>query len=226
MSEVGHRTSSSRVTTLLIPEMNFTCNATIIGFIVAGTRFDREPHSQVQIWRKNNSHVYYLAGNFSMDTAGKGSTVCVAERIIVGNTRWCILHNNLQVSVQPGDIFGLELPSTNGDEIFFTSGGPVNYIFEHQLDSNVNLSHNETNVEQLPQIVFNLTAGKLCVFVLNSLLHNVAQSLRQTHTRHTHNLIGVVAMLKKSKYIEGYLSPKNSMLLMSIDMSIVQVVIL
>ena len=170
VSEVGRRTSDSGIATFLIPEMNFTCNATIIGFIVAGARLDREPHSQVQIWHKNssqNSAVYYKVGNFSVDTAGRGSTVCVAEGTLVGSTRWCILHNNLQVSVQPGDIFGLELPSTNNDEIFFTSGGPVNYVFERQLDSNVSLSNNGSysNAQQLPQIVFNLTSGKTCALV-------------------------------------------------------------
>ena len=131
---------------------------------------DNRPHSQVQIWRRNGSHnstIYYQVGGVVVDTAGQGSTVCVAERTIIGNTRWCILHDNLQVSVQPGDIFGLELPSTKDDEIFFTSGGPVNYVFGRQLDSNVNLSNNGSysNVQQLPQIVFNLTSGKPCVFV-------------------------------------------------------------
>ena len=169
VSEVGRRTSDSGITTLLIPEMNFTCDATIVGFIVAGANLNNGPHSQVQIWRKNNSQnlaVYYKVGNFSVDTAGSGSTVCVAsaEGIIVGSTRWCVLRNNLQVSVQPGDVIGLELPSTNNDEIFFTGGGPENYIFEHLLDFDVNLSNNDSNAQQLPQIVFNLTLGKLCAW--------------------------------------------------------------
>ena len=163
VSEVGSRTRDSGITTLLIPEMNFTCNATIVGFIVAGSDLNSGPHSQVQIWRKNNSAVYYQVGNFSVDTAG-GNTVCMAERAIVGNTRWCTLRNNLLVSVQPGDIFGLELPSTNDDEIFFTSGGPVNYVFGCRLNSNANLSNNGsyTIAQQLPQIVLNLTSGKAC----------------------------------------------------------------
>ena len=75
---------------------------------------------------------------------------------------WYILHENLQVSVQPGDILGLELPATDSVEILFTNRGPTNYIFRHsnQLDSNTNLSLNgRATAQQLPQITFNLTAG-------------------------------------------------------------------
>ena len=158
VSEVGRRTRNS-ISTLLIPEMNFTCNATIVGFIVAGSALNSLPHSQVQIWRQNSSHIYNQVESFSVNTAG---SVCEGERTITGNTLWCILRNNLQVSVQPGDIFGLELPSTNDGEIFFTSGGPVNYVFECQLDSNVNLSNTDYMADQQPQIAFNLTSGKLC----------------------------------------------------------------
>ena len=59
--EVGHRTDPDSVTTHLIPDMNFTYPATIVGFIVAGRRFGGEPHSKIQIWQQNGSHscVYY-----------------------------------------------------------------------------------------------------------------------------------------------------------------------
>ena len=39
------------VLTILIPDMNFTYNATIAGFIVAGTSVKKEPYSKIQIWR-------------------------------------------------------------------------------------------------------------------------------------------------------------------------------
>ena len=168
VSEVGPHTRNS-ITTLLIPEMNFTCNATIVGFIVAGRNLDiySWPYSRVQIWHRNssqNSSVYYQVRFGFFVTFG----VCVAARAIVNDTFWCILRDRLQVSVRPGDILGLELP--NNDEIFFTSGGPVNYIFGHRPNSNVNLSNNGTysNAQQLPQIVFNLTSGdsELCVLGL------------------------------------------------------------
>ena len=89
--------------------------------------------------------------------------VCKAAQIIIGDTFWCILRDYYRVSVQFGDILGLELPATNSDEILFTSGGPINYIFRHpnQLDPNANLSlTGSSTAQQLPQIIFNLTSGK------------------------------------------------------------------
>ena len=38
----------------------------------------------------------------------------------------------------------------------------MNYVFERQLDSNVNLSNTDYMADQQPQIAFNLTSGKLC----------------------------------------------------------------
>ena len=149
------------MTTLLIPEMNFTCNASVVGFIVSGRNLSDGLHSRVQIWRmisSQSSGRYYQVGNVLIHDGA-----CVAMQEIVGDTYLCILHNNFRVSVQPGDILGLELPATDSDEILFTDGGPINYIFRHsnQLDSNTNLSLNgSSTVQQLPQIIFNLTSGK------------------------------------------------------------------
>ena len=165
---MNHRTSESVATTHLIPEMNFTCNASIVGFIVAGLNFYRSPYSTLQIWR--NNHVqntgYFNVHNISMNLAN-GNPVCraswtVQQRGIL--LSWCILHSNIQFLVQPGDIIGLELPATGDYEIFFTRGGPVTYVFDDQLNSTstVNLSNNRSYSEfqQLPQIIFNLTAGE------------------------------------------------------------------
>ena len=74
-----------------------------------------------------------------------------------------ICDKEYQVSVQPGDILGLEIPSTNDDDfdIWFTKGGPTNYVFDSQLNSTVDRSENNTiAVQQLPQIYFGFTSGK------------------------------------------------------------------
>ena len=172
MSEVGNHTSNINTTTLLIPEMNFTCNASIVGFTLAGRNLSN--NFQIQIWRKNsfhNSTVYYQVGH-SVSVIVLSEDVCLAVQNIVGNTFWCILRDHYQVSVQPGDILGLELPRTDDDGIWFTNGGPVNYEFDNQLDPDpnrsitVNLSSDGTpsyslNItQQLPQIIFNLTSGR------------------------------------------------------------------
>ena len=157
---------TTNMTTLLIPEMNFTCNTSVVGLIVSGTDLNNDPHSQVQIWRKSSSQSsgsYYQVGSVPIH-----DDTCVAMQEIASDTYWCILHDNFRVSVQPEDILGLELPATDDDEIFFINRGPTNYIFRHsnRLDSDTNLSLNGSSAttQQLPQIIFNLTSGKLCVF--------------------------------------------------------------
>ena len=105
-----------------------------------------------------SSGSYYQVGNVPVHDGE-----CVAMQITAGDTFLCILHDNFRVPVQPGDILGLELPATDGDEMFFISEGPTNYIFKHpnQLDPYINLSLNGSlTAQQLPQIMFNLTSGK------------------------------------------------------------------
>ena len=172
ISEVSNYIRNSTVT-LLIPTMNFTCNATVAGFIVAGTALNHTPHSQLQIWRKNVSQnsVYYKIGHISVNLAGARVCATTARRI-VNITYWCILFEVSRLSVQPGDILGLQLPSNNF-EILFTNGKPINFIHEYayQLNS-ITLSHNESVTEsdsisqsqQLPQILFNFTSGKKIMY--------------------------------------------------------------
>ena len=163
------------ILTLLVPEMNFTCDATIIGVTVAGRNLNGNPHSQIQIWRRNSSQnsdiefYHQVERSVSIQVPKKVSGgVCMAAQRIVGDTFWCILKDNLQVPVQSGDIFGLELPSTSNSEILFTRGGPVNHVFEGRPGTTVNLSNNASfsKAQQLPQIMLNLTSGTIyyCIF--------------------------------------------------------------
>lgn len=147
-------------TTTLIPDMNFTNNVTIAGFIVAGRRFNQNPHS-IQIWRQNCSQpgTYYQV---ELDITVNIMECSVQYRF--GNFRLlsCILNDKHRVRVQPGDFLGLELSqihNTSNSEICFTSGGPMNYIFEHKLNSPAELSN--STVQRRPQIAFNLTLGSL-----------------------------------------------------------------
>ena len=167
VTELDSRTSGDHITTLLIPKLSFTCNASIIGFAVAGEQLASQPHSRFQVWRQNssqNSAIYSRTGNsipVSVPSSGGSSSgvVCLASQRIIQDIFWCILRENFKVSVRPGDILGLELPRTHNAEIWFTNGRPVNYIFENRPGSSVNLSHAESNPQQLPQILFNFTSG-------------------------------------------------------------------
>ena len=163
--EVGRQTNNDSVLTMLIPDMSFIQNATIAGFIVAGRRLNRKPHSKIQIWRQNSSqpNVYYkVQSNMNADV------VCVSLVEVVNDIRYCIL-NAMAVSVQPGDFLGLELPQTNEtSEIYFTNGGPDNYVFRGALSSPVELVNESdfTVVQQQPQITFSLTSGIIKTAIL------------------------------------------------------------
>ena len=87
------------MTTLLIPEMNFTCTASVVGFIVSGRNLSDGPHSQVQIWRKSSSQS--SGSYYQVESVPIHDNACVAMQELVGDTYLCILHDNFRVSVQP-----------------------------------------------------------------------------------------------------------------------------
>ena len=140
--------------------MNFTYNATIAGFIVAGTNFR---NSKIQIWRQNYSQpcVYYVY-KAQPDIIVNGASGCASWVTIAMGIQFCIL-KSMAVSVQPGDFLGLEIPRTDENSgIYFTSGGPENYVFTGALNSSVELTNNSSSgvvQRRRPQIAFNLTSG-------------------------------------------------------------------
>ena len=163
-SDISIAQESSTVT-VLIPDMNFTCNQTIVAFTVAAANTQGDQDPMIQVWRENSSqpHNYYKIG---YPIPVKISTAVCADglpRIDASNRRlyWCILNKEFQISVEPGDILGIEIPPTEDDDvdIWFTRGGPPNYVFDGRLNSTVDLSENTTVVQQLPQISFGFTSG-------------------------------------------------------------------
>ena len=151
--------------------MKFSCNATILGFIVAGRMLSPPPHAKIQIWREISDHEYEIASEISINfdvSQDNKERVCVQTRSVISNAQWCVLDDAHRVRVQPGDILGLELPKTDTDtasEVLFLDIGPENYVYPGKLNSSVNLSNESmfSKVQQLPQIVFNLKSGKFCV---------------------------------------------------------------
>jgi hypothetical protein len=157
---IGQRTDGDNMLTILIPDMKFTYNATIAGFIVAGTRFMSELYSKIQIWRQDSSQpgAYYKVQPIIVVN---GTVGCVSSVSVVKNISFCIL-KSMAVSVQPGDFLGLEIKD-DSREIYFTSGGPENYVFSGPLHSSFELTSSSdfTIVQQQPQIAFNLTSGMI-----------------------------------------------------------------
>ena len=141
--------------------MSLTCSATIFGFTVAGKQLNTQPDVKIQIWRQmSQSSLYYKC---SPDIPINTNDVCTHHNSYFNyNLHQCILDDAFRASVQPGDILGLELPVTDesNSEIFFTIGGPLNYMFSSNVHSPVLLSDSQVQEQQLPEITFNLTSGK------------------------------------------------------------------
>ena len=149
-------------TVVLIPEMNFTCNGTITGFTFAG-RIPRGNENLIQIWRENSSQPgeYYRTDAYiEIDEAE-----CVGGFTEVFNRVFrCDLMEDAQVSVQPGDILGLDLSSEDINSVSFATvlKGPTNYrymIGEEQLLSSMSviLSNGNSENQELPQVMISVT---------------------------------------------------------------------
>ena len=154
----------------LIPEMNFTCNGTITEFTFAGIFESGEQNPMIQIWSENSSQPgeYYRTGaNITID-----ETVCVGgfNEVFAGVFR-CDLNEAAHVSVQPGDVLGLELSSDSNSTIVLLFArviqGPINYVFsEEQLLSSLTviLSNRTSEIQELPQITIKVS-GMLSIII-------------------------------------------------------------
>ena len=159
LSTKGERQGNiSIVTTNLFPNLTFGCYGTIVRLTVAvaGNNYSEYSALKFQIWRKNETHsgVYYKPGR---DIPISNSSCETDNYSLKGNNFQCTLHEKARVSVQPGDILGLEIPPTgnqNDYEILFDeSQASVNYIFQSPLSSIVNISEANSTVNRLPQII-------------------------------------------------------------------------
>ena len=152
--------SSSR----LIPEMNFTCNGSIVGYTAALGEQTGED-AIIQIWRKTGTS---QPESYNKTSAGIAidAALCVGGLTEVSSeVLHCSLNNiTTRVPVQPGDILGLQLPARrNNDPIILAfarvSSGPTNYVFTEQRLSSPAVLSDSVNWD-LPQITLEIGSGK------------------------------------------------------------------
>ena len=134
-------------------------------FTVAVVDRNGQQRPKLQIWRPigdchTESNVYYKPG---LDISiFRSSPMCLRGRLNGGIFR-CTLNETYQnlMSVQPGDILGIELPPENDTDfdVYFTERGPENYVFEESLVSTVNLSEADRVTLHMPQINFTVMLG-------------------------------------------------------------------
>ena len=176
-SESSGKGSQFHVVTRLIPGLTFTCEGWITQFTIGGAKQPggtQDP--MIQIWREcpNQCGTYFKP---VPDIPIRGNVCAGGVTRISSGVYRCTLKDAFRVPVQPGDILGLELPPTNyGDyEIYFTSGGPTNYVFPNQLLSNTTLlSSRASEAREQPQISIVLDTS---ITGISIILHSISQTI-------------------------------------------------
>ena len=151
--ESGFPWTANFNSTILIPDMKFTCSGTIrVRVIVAGMlQQNGNESTRLQIWRKN-SIIHDIELKSMCDTCNT-NTISQISRGKDERT----LRMNVQISVESGDILGIDLPprdTVNFKLYFINSTSTTNYIFQRNLSSPIDLSSgiNETTVQPLIRI--------------------------------------------------------------------------
>ena len=149
------RQEGSTVTTRIIPDMMFTCTGTVVKWRAAGIYDVRSVNAMLDIWRERSgvAGTYDKVATIELGTCGSG----VEATLVTGlsDVYECTLPESLRVSVQPGDIVGIEIARSTvyNFRLYFddTNSGSTNYVFNGQF-STVTLSQRDSTSQDQPQI--------------------------------------------------------------------------
>jgi hypothetical protein len=162
----GIKGREASVETRLIPSMRFTCNGTIVGFTITGEDSNTGNHDpKLQVWREDKEKCgsYQKLDSEILIRGGSCSSLTPLQSQNQAGMFHCTLKPARQVSVQYGDILGIELPpiSDSDFDLYFTDGGPTNYVFQQQLLSEIDTMNTSCVVEEQPQITLDVISGKV-----------------------------------------------------------------
>ena len=126
--------------------MNFTCHGTIVGWRATGKNIENKTqYPELQVWRadplQGSDYYYKQCQDIPVNPDGPA---CEIVNQTCDQVFQCRLRAANRVSVQPGDILGVELPllTNSGFLVYFISvpGTQDHYIYHQQLSSSVNAS--------------------------------------------------------------------------------------
>ena len=171
---------SNTIETRLLFSVNFTCPGTIVGWTVAGRKREGLQYPKLQVWRENSSLTdYYNKQGQDIQVDAEGSA-CELITQTCGQIFQCRLTAANRVSVQRGDILGVELPpmtSSSGFDLFFISAPNVqnHYVFRRQLSSSVRIESEAGNSFQLhdDQLLISLEINQGMCTSLNNAIDTV-----------------------------------------------------
>ena len=183
----------------LIPGMNFTCDGTITNVTVGGhgvLQPGRRPNQRIRlrIWKEGATDpgVYHR----SEKTIFLEPSTCRSDEQNKRRFYVCRLMIGRQVSVEPGDILGIELPPRNVTDFELHSvsaPGMTNYIFRGtNLPLMVDLYDrmNKTEVDLQPLIMLGITWSSMdsgihyliSSFLKSARIHNIYPTLVSAST--------------------------------------------
>ena len=128
---------ANSIETRIIPEVEFNCCGTITGWRVAGRAGPGTQFPTLQIWRRNNN----TCGEYFRT----GESIIMENSVPSPQVDCDVIEHTLNVrdriSVQPGDVIGIELPPLfdQAFQVLFEPGGELNYIYRQQLPDTVEL---------------------------------------------------------------------------------------
>ena len=153
---------------ILIPGMNFTCDGTITRVTVGGVmRPGRNKlHIKFCIWKENSTEpgIYHKSR--------KAIVLALNQNMCNEQDRQCMLQlmGEKQISVEPGDILGIELPRHNDADFelhLVSAPGLTNYIFRGtNLLSTVDLSDSIMEIEVQPLIMFGMRSRDSGIIII------------------------------------------------------------
>ena len=149
--------------TVLIPGMKFTCNANITRVRVGGVMRSGNQRMKLRIWKQHSlTPRIYRKSEDIIDLAPDNACILCNYN----NRRYtCLLMGENQISVEPGDILGIELPPREDADFVlhsFPAPGLMNYIFEGTNLSSTVWLRNRSRVIKMPRplVMLRISTGQ------------------------------------------------------------------
>jgi hypothetical protein len=170
--------------------MKFTCNGTITNVTVGGMMRSGKNQKMkllLRIWKENATEPgIYHKSEGTIVLALNNMTLCNKQ-----NKQYiCQLMGRKQVSVEPGDILGIEVPPSDAADFGLHSvsvpGPMTNYIFKGtNLPSTVNLCKRINEIEVRPLIMFGINRTRV-----DSGIHDIINPQTITYCRMSYYITG------------------------------------
>ena len=149
-----------RIRTRIIPAISFTCSGTVTGWRAAGEiriAGNAETNSVLSIWRERSNEPGTYDRNDEIEVGICGSEDPAPLVTGMSGIYECNLPQSKRVSVQPGDVVGIELPAENRADfrLYFnsTNNAPTNYVFsDHGSTFSLSQAISSEQASDQPQV--------------------------------------------------------------------------